>query len=169
MSSKPTDTVQPETNVSGYTSVISATPVISAASIYAAGDAVGGRMEFTNAARARAGTGVIMAMTVIDQDQELAALKLVLFNQSFTASPDNAAFDPTDAHNLFCIGVISVGVSDYHSFNDNAVAHLRNICLPYEVAAVGTSTSLWGQLVTGGTPTYTAVDDLTVKLHVLMD
>jgi hypothetical protein len=43
----------------------------------------------------------------------------------------------------------------------------RAIGLPYELAAGGTS--LFGQIMCTGTPTYAAATDLHIKLHLLQD
>lgn len=140
------------------------TPVISAAAIYASGDALGGLLTFANAARLAGGSGVITKVVVVDDDQELAPIDIVFFNQTFTATADNAPFDPTDADMQNCIGHINVAVTDYANFVDNSVATKRNVGFWFELAAG--QTSLFAQMVVRATPTYTATDDLTVKITV---
>ena len=151
--------------VGGTTAVVAVTPVITAGA-YHAKDAVGGRLEFMNAVRVSGGSGVLHAVTIIDNDSEAAALWLVLFNQAFVASADNAAFDPSDADLLNCIGAINIGTADYVAFNDNSVAQVRSTGLPFKLTG---TTTLYGQLMCVATPTYTAVNDLTVKVHILQD
>lgn len=136
------------------------TPAISAAGIYADGDAVGGLLTFANASLGAGKTGTVLSVIVLDLDKELAPMDLVLWNVTFTATADNAAFDPSDADLANCIGHILIASGDYASFNDNSIATVRNVNLDYTL----TGTSLFGQLVARGTPTYTAVGDLTVKL-----
>ena len=142
-------------------------PTITAAGIYAAGDAVGGLMEFTNAVGDSRESGVIQAFIIIDDDKESDIMELHLFNQTFSATTDNAAFAPSDDDLENYIGYVECIVADYTDFADNSTAVTKNINLPFNLVADGTS--LFGQLVTRGTPTYTAVDDLTIKLVVLQD
>ena len=146
---------------------ISVTPAISAAGIYAAGDALGGLLTFANAADSDYGSGVIQALVVIDNDQEMDGLELHLFNQAFTPTANNAPFDPTDADLENWIGFLEVAAGDYADLNDNSAAILRNQNLPFNLVSGGTS--LFGQLVTRATPTYTAVDDIIVKLIIQQD
>lgn len=152
--------------VGGSTAIKSQTPTVTAGA-YHAKDAVGGLLTFANAARVAAGSGVIHAVTIIDNAAQSAELVLVLFDRTFTASADNAAFDPSDADLANCIGVIKITSTDYQALADNAVACVKGIGLPYELPAAGTS--LFGQLMCTGTPTYVAATDLTVKLHLLQD
>ena len=145
---------------------ISATPTISNAAIYAAKDAVGGIMTFSSAARATGGTGVIRAVTVKDLGQQMAALDLVLFDQTVAGTvTDNNAFDPADADLANVIGYVSIAATTgYKDFNDNSVAFAE--C---EIPYVCNATSLFGVLVARGTPTYTSTADLTVILTCDLD
>jgi len=143
---------------------ITITPTISTG-IYAAGDALGGLLTFANAVRSVGGSGIVTKVVIIDRDQERAATDLVLFNQTFTPTADNAAFDPSDADLANCIGYIDVAATDYANFVDNSVAAKSSgLRMPFPITLVGTS--LFGQMVTRGTPTYTAVNDITVKLTI---
>jgi len=141
---------------------ISVTPTIST-SIYATGDAVGGLMTFSNAARVPGGTITINSAVIIDLDKELAPLEIVLFDRTFTATSDNATFDPTDADLANCIGVIKVG--DYASFNDNAVAVRTGIGLSAKL----NGNDLFGQLVVRSGPTYASTSDIIVILEIIQD
>lgn len=146
---------------------ISQTPTISAAGIYAAGDALGGKLTFANAALASGGSGMITKVRIVDDDQELAPVELVLFNQDFTATNDNAPFDPSDADMQNCLGFIDVAQTDYASFVDNSVAAKTSglrMPFPYQLGSGGST--MYGQLVVRGTPTYTATDDITVIITV---
>ena len=143
------------------------TPTISAAAIYAAGDALGGLLTFADAALAVGGSGAITKVVIIDDDQELAPVDLVLFDRAFTPTADNALFAPSDADMQFCIGYVDVAATDYASFVDNSVAAKSSglrMPFPYQLGAA--SSSLYGQLVVRSTPTYTATDDITVKITV---
>lgn len=138
---------------------LTATPTITAGA-YVANDAVGGLLTFANAARSSGGSIIIEGITIVDEASQAAALELVLFDQTFTNTADNAAFDPTDADLANVIGVIAV--STYYTFTDNSVATRFGLGLACKLSG----TSLFGQLLTRGAPTYVATDDITVILHV---
>jgi hypothetical protein len=137
---------------------IAVTPTITAGA-YAAKDVVGGKMTFSAAARFSGAGGYVVGVTVIDKDQERAPLNLVLFDRDFTATADNAPFDPTDADLANTIGVVAI--RNYSDLADNAVGYAE--CrLPF----VCNTTDVVGQLVTPATPTYGTTSDLTVVLYV---
>lgn len=141
------------------------TPNISAAAIYASGDALGGKLIFVNAVNAGILTGVIEKVVLVDRDNERSSIDLVLFDRDFTATADNAAFDPSDADLANCIGHIAVTSGAYSAFNDNSEATVLDQPMPM----VLNGTPLCGQLVVRGTPTYTAISDISVRLTIALD
>lgn len=141
---------------------ISVTPVITAGA-YAAGDAVGGLLTFANAASIYKGDGIIKKVVIVDDAAQEAALDLVLYDRTFTPTADNAPWDPTDADNQYCLGVIHVLAAEYGGGADNSVG--SHEC-DFAFTLVSGGTSLFGQLMAVGAPTYAAVDDLTVKITV---
>lgn len=141
---------------------IAVTPVVSTTPAYAAKDAVGGLMEFTNAARSAGGSLRIEAVQVVDKGQQMAALDLVLFDRTISAPTDNAVFAPSDAELANVVGVIPIG--SYADLSTNSVADV-----PVARAVVVNGTSLFGVLVARGTPTYTSTNDLVVTLTVAQD
>jgi len=147
---------------------VTVTPTISAAGIYAAGDALGGRLDFAGVIRAAgARAGVITKVVITDDDQELAPIDIVFFNQAFTATANNAPFDPSDADLQNCIGFVDIAVTDYADFVDNSVAAKSSgLRMPFPFVLAPGSTTLCAQMVVRATPTYTATDDLTVKITV---
>jgi len=141
---------------------VTETPVVTVGA-YHAKDAVGGLLTFENAASAYNGGGIIRKVTVINHAGVADVLNLVLFDRTFTATADNAAFDPTDADLLNCIGRIAIAATDYEVLTDNAVATV--LCdFPFKLVALGSS--LFGQLQCEATPTYAATTDVTVKLTI---
>ena len=147
------------------TIVFKDTPTITAGA-YSANEAVGGLITFTNVATADSrGSGVIQSITIIDDDKQNAELELHLFDRTFTPTADNAAFAPSDADLENYLGYILVTPADYKDFVDNSVAHVSNIGLAYDLDGA----NLFGQLVTRGTPSYNATDDLTIKIAILQD
>lgn len=144
---------------------ISQTPTVSTTPAYTAKDAVGGLLTFANAVRASGGSGLLQSIHVVDKGQQMANLDLVLFDATFTAPTDNAIFAPSDAELATCVGVIPIYAGDYNDFSTNSVATKPAVGLEFVLAG----TSLFGALVTRGTPTYTSTSDLTVILTVLQD
>jgi hypothetical protein len=142
---------------------ITVQPVVSTTPAYTAKDAVGGKLTFANAARSSGGSITIQTAVIVDRSQQQPVLELVLFDRDFTASNDNAVFDPTDADLAYCVGVIKI--SDYSDFNDNSVAVRTGIGL----AAKLEGTDLYGQLVTRSTPTFVATTDIVVALDIIRD
>jgi len=150
------------------TEVRALTPTITAGA-YTAGDAVGGLLTFPAMFMAGQHSGILQTVAIIDDAQQSVELELHLFNQSFTPTADNGAFDPTDDDLENYLGYVTIAASDYASFTDNSAASVNNIGLVVEAADPSTSKALFGQLVTRGTPTYAATDDLTVRIGVLQD
>lgn len=137
-------------------------PVITAGA-YGANDAVGGLIKFSGASLRKAGPGFINGWTIIDYGQVKAALKLFLFDRLVTVAADNAAFTISDADMRYCIGVLATG-----SYIDVAAVNSiypSNGITPISYRAYAGNT-LYGQLMTTGTPTYAATTGLTIKLHV---
>lgn len=152
-----------ETMVVKVTSVTQ-TPTITAGA-YSANDAVGGLLTFadvTPVGTAGPNGAILGSVIISDLGKQNAILDLVLFKATFTATTDNAAFDPSDTDILNCIGYVQV--SSYASFNDSSLGTLRNINLPIPATADG---KIYGQLVTRTAPTYTATSDLQITLEVI--
>ncbi len=150
----------------GAATAVSQTPTITAGA-YSAGDALGGKLTFAGAARAAGGTGVIHSVVLTDAAKQDANIDLVLFDQDFTATADNAAFDPSDEDLANVIGIIPIYSTDYADFNDNSAACVRQVGMQFKCS--GTGTALYGQMVIRDADTYAATDDVTVKLMILQD
>ena len=132
---------------------ISVTPTIST-DAYASLDAVGGKLTFADVCTPYSNVGRINRVTITDKGKQNAKLYLILFNQDFTATADNAAFDPSDADLLNVVDVVLV--NSWVSFNDNSVGQVAfdqlQMCIPFELVEGGTD--LYGQLmVDTSTPT----------------
>jgi hypothetical protein len=142
--------------------VVSATPTIDAGA-YTAGDCLHTAViSFANAVGANL-SGVVEKMILIDNAVQSAATELWLFSATVTPA---AALDPhsiSDAHAALCIGVIASGT--YYASALNSVSVTAGLHLPIKCAA----STLFGILVTRGTPTYAATDALTVVLQVTQD
>ena len=143
---------------------ITQTPTITAGG-YTAGDNVGGLLTFEYAARDAGGGGVIKDVIIVDDASESIATELWLFNQTFTAGADNAVWTPVEAelHNL--ITVVSTNDGTYYTGGATATIAIVEVARRYDI----TGTSIFGRLVTRGTPTYNATDDITVRISLLQD
>lgn len=139
---------------------VSVTPTITAGA-YSAGDAVGGLMTFANA-----GSGAmlkIISVVVIDKGDQKAALNLFLASSSFTATADNDPINISDSDAAKSIGCISIATGDYVDVGGASVATKQVGFIGYVDSS---DTSLYGQLITTGTPTYASTSDLIVQLVV---
>lgn len=156
------------------TRLFSAQPVITAGA-YSANDVVGGLLSFGDTMEGRVtfgginqpgAAGTIRRLSIVDDDNEKAALKLWLFNAAPTAFLDNAAFAPLIADLDKVITIIPIATTDYTTVNANAIGLVENLGRSFRLATDG---PLYGYLVTDATPTYAAVTDLIIKLLVWMD
>lgn len=139
--------------------VVSATPTLDTV-IYASGDSLHTAvLEFASAVRVSGGSGVVDKLVVVDKDLQSAAGELWLFSASVTPAAANAAHSISDADADLCVGVIPFG--PYYASALNSVSVAKDVRLPFTVAA----TTLFGILVTRGTPTHTA-SGLVVSLQI---
>lgn len=141
----------------------SLTPTI-ATGAYTAKDAVGGLLTFVNAVDADVGSGTIKSLIIVDEAKQNDITILHLFDRTFTASADEAIFSPSDADLVNHIGYIKMLATDMEELDDNGIGVIRNIDMPFTLVSGGTS--LFGQIMTLGTPTYGDAGGLTVKLVI---
>lgn len=145
---------------------IDVVPTITAGA-YSAGDALGGRLEFNGASHGAGESGVVEAVRIVDRAAQGMDTDLILFDQAFTATADNAAFDPSDADLENMVGQISLlNTENYIAYTDNGVKYISGLTVPF--ITVGDDV-LYGQLVTQGTPTYAAITDIRVRLYCRRD
>lgn len=152
---------------SGRLVLVSQTPTITAGA-YTANDALGGLLTFANVVDPDTRTGRIVLAQIIDKAGQSAATDIFLFDATFTATADNAAFPTTSPTEAFigtnCIGLVSVAAADYKAYSGGSVAVVqmdRRLVLP--------TTTLYAQAVTRGTPTYAATSDIIIRLTVERD
>lgn len=131
--------------------IIKKTLVVSTTPAYSAGDAVGAKISFglVNA--------TLNSLTLLDAGNQGAAATLFLFdgNPAAATTTDNAAYAPsTDFTKI----IAAIPIPAYVTTASRKTAHVSSLNLPIK------STSLYGVLVTTGTPTYAAVSDLTLSL-----
>ena len=139
------------------------TPTITAG-LYSAGDAVGGLLTFAGAARVATYGGVLKNVLIFDDAGQDASMELWLFSETFVAMADNAPWAPSEADLRNLVAIIPTSDGAWFAAGTPSVARVE-VSQYYKCAA----TSLFGQLVTRGTPTYAATDDISVKIEVLLD
>ena len=145
---------------------IAQTPAITAGA-YAANDAVGGLLTFALAGRqVSEGGSILVNVLIVDDAGQDAELELWLFDRTFTAMADNAAWAPAEADLENCIAVVSTEDSAQGWLAAGTPSVINIECMR-RIDLAGTS--LFGQLVTRGAPTYAATDDLTIKIMLLQD
>lgn len=151
----------------GHTARVSQTPTVSTSPAYTANDCVGGLLTYAGMARVSGAGGTLTDVIVVDKGNQKAPCYLVLFNQTFTAGTDNAAWNPTESDFDNVVAVIPIAAGDYVTQGSAslAVAHIKNLAVAY----LCNVTSLYGQLWTTGTPTYTATTDIEVILKSKTD
>jgi len=149
--------------------IVKDTPTIDTA-IYAAGDALGGLLEFVNVCSSFSASFCICGALLKDRHKLNQLIWLALFDREFTPTADQAEFVVSDADLANLVGVLRFEAADYASFKDNSVALLGfdalEVKLPGILVAGGTS--LFGQLYLGAgmTPTYNEPDDISVELVI---
>ena len=142
---------------------ISRTPTVTAGA-YVANDAVGGLLTFTNAVRSSGGGGVVKDVIILDDAGQDVEMELWLFNATFTAMADNAPWAPSEADLRKLVAVATTGNGAWFAAGTPSAAVIE-VSQRYDL----TGTSMFGQLVTRGIPTFAATDDVTVIVGLLQD
>jgi hypothetical protein len=145
---------------------VAVTPTVSTSPAYAAGDAVGGKQTFSSATRISAHSGRVKSVIVTDLAKQNAVMDFILFNAdpSGTTFTDNSALDVADADvsKIFA----RVPLVDWCGFNDNSVCAVNNLSLDFKLSS---GSSIYGCLITRGTPTFAGTSDIVVTLVIEQD
>lgn len=151
---------------------ISVTPTVSNAVAYASGDLIGGKLTFTGAIKTSTGSGQVLSVLITDKNKQAEDLELILFssNPSSTTFTDNGAFDVHASDLAKVVAVIGLGSTSRFAYTVNGLVYLGNLLIPVK-ALSGSSpgNTLYGALVSRGTPTYTSTSAITVQITVLQD
>ena len=137
------------------------TPTLSAPGSYATGDYVGTSTTPASAASAVSAAGAIaqvLSVTVLDRTTHAASLELWLFDATFTAPTDNAAWSLSDADAAKVVAVIPI--SGYSSYANGGVHHAPVAGSAFKL----TGTALYYALVNRDVAKTWASGDLTVTL-----
>ena len=132
--------------------------------VYVAGDCVGGVLEFVNAARVAGIGGVVKNLLIVDDAGQDAQMELWLFDQTFTTNGDTVPWAATEAELHTLVAIINSVDGTWFA---TGTPHVNVVEVSQQYTCVGTS--LFGQLVTRGTPTFAATDDVSVILGLLQD
>lgn len=149
------------------TILLAATPTVSNGVAYASGDLIGTKMTF--------GSGIqeltqpfVSAVGLTDLDKQSAAMTLILFDgdPSGTTFTDNAVLDIADADLPKVIGTFAIAAAGYAAFNDSSYFFSGTAS---KVPLAMRGSTLYGCLLSGGTPTYTSTTAITLQLFVSAD
>ena len=134
------------------------TPTVTASSAYSANDVVGGLLTFGGLRN-----GTLQAITICDNAAQAVDYLLVLFESQPSVIDDADTFDIQDAdlHKIIYQDSLTSS-SNRQAFTDNSYHYLYGLSVPIWSAG-GT---VFGFLITPGTPTYAATSDITVTLQV---
>ena len=143
-----------------------ASPVVTTGSAYAAGNAVGGLLVFAGLARV-AGQGLVLQTALLrDRSGNAAAYDLFLFDGAPAAPADKAAVALSAADLAKCIAVVPLAGAALGAAAGMGVIAAGGLGLACRLAS---GTTLWGILVTRGTPTFAGAADLALDLVALPD
>jgi hypothetical protein len=157
-------TVLNTVSVVGLTSIQTVTPYITNAA-YTDGDAMSYVFSL-DCARAAGKAVQLQSIAVIDADDEGMACELMLFEAAPTVAEPGEAWATSDADMLNCGIYVSIGSSDYTDLGGNRIANISAI---NKSITPDSGTTVYGVLRARGTSTYTATNDLTLKLVFYQD
>ena len=132
---------------------INGTPVCDTL-IYAAGDVLFDTTAIAGAVRTSGGRAELVSVTVLDEDDQAAAvMDLYFLRSNVSLGTFNVAPAITDANAREIQGYVSIAAADWKDLGGAKVACVKNIGLLLEPT---TGTTLYVAGVTAGTPTQTA-------------
>jgi hypothetical protein len=123
---------------------------------YAAGDALGFPFGVPTMKR-------INQIVLIDDADVITSAEIAFYNDTFTETADNAAFSVSDADEEKFVGYLIIGgTGGNDDLGGNKVMWLPPTQLPFFMAGSG---KMYAQLMVVGSPTFTAVTNLTLKIY----
>jgi len=150
--------------VGGNTGYVELTMTLTAAT-YDANDVLADTQELTGILRTTGGTGIIHSITILDQDDQGAAMDVVFMRTNVSLGTEDAAVSISDANANEILGVVEVAAGDYVDLVNSQVATKTNLGIGCSGDALD---DLFIGLITRGTPTHTA-SGITVKVTVIQD
>jgi hypothetical protein len=150
---------------------VSSTPTIDT-NIYATGELLGTKLTFTGAFHERSAAGYLTSVKVDDKAAQAHDLELVIFSEdpSGTTFTNQAAFDIADTDLTKVVAVISLGSATRFAWADNGIKFVGSLAIPLQGrSGDGATTTLYGALLSRGTPTFASTSDLKVTLGISQD
>ena len=133
--------------------------------IYADGDVLAATQELTSAVRASGGTGVMQSIGLIDDDDQGAALDIVILDSNVSIGSENAPVSIADGDADNILGIIQVTASDYIDLVNSQWAQAVFDAI---VVSPASGTSLWIAAISRGTGTYTT-SGITIRFGIVQD
>lgn len=152
------------------TRIVSVTPAIDIAGAYADGDCLHDTvLTISNVFRRMHSSGTLESVFVSDLTTQRSGLELILFNASpsSTTFSKNVALDVADGDLDKIIGRVLISTADYTALADNSIACLGDIGKTLQMASPGQD--LYAAIIVRGTPTYTTVADIVLRLGIRPD
>ena len=140
------------------------TPALSL-SAYSSGDAIAGLTTLSQAVRSADQSGLVEQLIIEDADAQSAAMDVLLFESAVAAGTDNAAYALSKPDMKKLVGLIRVQAADYVIVGARSIARVS----PAIHIQMNASQHLFAQIVSRGTPTYTASDSLQLRLVMNQD
>lgn len=161
---QPNQTTAPQTFVVTRTAQVTVPLTVTASSAYVANNSVGGLIRFRNITGPQQ-SGIVQNVTVLSQSVQTSGYKLYLFNDApgSTTVTDKTtpSLNAVDLPKL--LNVITLVSAD------STIGKTIHVTNGIGVGFITTTQTLYGVLVTTGTPTYTSTTDISVTLTVLQD
>lgn len=123
-------------------------------SIYASGDVLANTQPLPGALRRMDSKGILRTLTVIDKDDQGAAMDVYFFSRNVSLGAENGTPSITDADAEYYLGHISVESADYKDLGGAKVACIKNENI--ELSSLDSTRNVYVAVVTRGTPTHTA-------------
>lgn len=140
---------------------------VTAGSAYASGNAVGGLITITNAARIGGGTGYVASVAVDIKSTQTGAIDVFFFdaNPSGSTCTDKSNISIVVADFNKVLGYLQIPTASMLSVGTPTVGVVANVKLPFSLVAPGTS--LYACVVTRATPTFTATTDVSLDINLV--
>lgn len=151
----------------GRTDVFDLTPTCLTSALDAA-DVLADTEVLSACFRANDKTGLLQSLTVIDKDDNGAALKVYIFDANVSLGTEGAAVSITDANADNILAVIDIAASDYHDLIGSQVANIRNLSVPIKPPSGTDDLYVAIQGGSGNTSTYTA-SGLVLRFGIMQD
>lgn len=140
---------------------INITPTIST-SAYGGGDNIGGLLKFKTPDLTENQRVLLQSMVLTDANTQQAAINCVFFREkpALTTFTDNGILTVNDADLPKIIH--SQSISTYIAFSNNAFSSSGAIAVPLFY-----TDAIYAALVTTGTPTYAATNDISLSINLI--